>query len=53
MMQFKNKIVMIGQSGVGKTSIIHTLLNNRFQGEHKKTVGYDFYMKNYIDRNDI
>ena len=36
------KIIIIGESSVGKTAILHRYVNNRFIEEHKATIGADF-----------
>jgi Ras-related protein Rab-2A len=33
---------MVGDSGVGKSSIMSQFINNRFNGEHELTIGVDF-----------
>lgn len=37
------KIVMLGEIGVGKSSIVRRLVFNRFEAEYKATVGADVY----------
>jgi len=39
------KIIILGDSGVGKTSILHKYVNNKFIEEHKATIGADFSTK--------
>merc|ERR1719177_74289 len=36
------KIIILGDSGEGKTSILHKYVNNKFIEEHKATIGADF-----------
>jgi len=36
------KIIIIGQSGVGKTAILHQYVMDKFIQEHKATIGADF-----------
>ena len=44
----------IGDSGVGKTSLLHKYVNNRFIEEHKATIGADFSTKEImIDDNRL
>jgi len=39
------KIIVIGDSMVGKTSFIHRYVNNTYRGEYKSTIGVDFALK--------
>ena len=39
------KIILIGDSGIGKTSIINKYINNIFTDKHLCTIGVDFMMK--------
>lgn len=39
------KIIMIGESGVGKTAILHQYVMTKFIQEHKATIGADFLTK--------
>ena len=41
-MQCKNKIVLMGDSGVGKTSIVRRWLTNSFGGDQAPTIGSAF-----------
>ena len=48
------KIIILGDSGVGKTSILHKYVNNKFIEEHKATIGADFNTKEImIDDNRL
>ena len=48
------KIVLIGESSVGKTNILSKYLNNEFNPNSKATVGVEFGTKNYkIDNNVV
>ena len=44
----KCKVVLIGESGVGKTSIISRYLNNDFQSKLMPTPGASFVTKNVL-----
>jgi small GTP-binding protein len=37
------KIMLLGEIGVGKTSLIRRLLLDRFEGTYKGTLGFDLY----------
>lgn len=40
------KIILIGDSGVGKTTLIHSFVNNgKLKEEFKQSVGIDYIMK--------
>ena len=39
------KIIVVGDAGAGKTSIIKRYVNNFFSEDHKATVGVDFAVK--------
>ena len=48
------KIIIIGDSSVGKTSILHTYIKGSFSNQYKATIGADFYTKNIeIDDEEI
>ncbi|MCQ2820751.1 MAG: GTP-binding protein [archaeon] len=44
--EFKFKIMIIGESSIGKTSFIGRYTNNNFKLEYISTVGIDFQIKN-------
>lgn len=39
------KIIIIGQSAVGKTALLQRYITDQFQQEHKSTIGADFHTK--------
>eukprot|EP01113_Clastostelium_recurvatum_P050863 TRINITY_DN973_c0_g1_i2.p1 TRINITY_DN973_c0_g1~~TRINITY_DN973_c0_g1_i2.p1 ORF type:complete len:198 (-),score=15.39 TRINITY_DN973_c0_g1_i2:87-680(-) len=39
------KTIIIGDSGVGKTSLMHTYVNGRFIQQYKSNIAYDFCAK--------
>jgi len=39
------KIIILGDSGVGKTSLMNQYVNNRFSAQYKATIGADFLVK--------
>jgi small GTP-binding protein len=41
----KCKVVFLGSSGVGKTSLINRYISNEFSRDHTATVGIDFFTK--------
>lgn len=40
------KIIILGDSGVGKTSLMHQYVNKKFDSRYKATIGADFLTKN-------
>ena len=46
------KVVLIGESGVGKTSIITRYINNLFKSQLMATPGANFVTKNVIMEDD-
>jgi Ras-related protein Rab-7A len=47
------KIIILGDSGVGKTSILDRYVNNRFADQYKATIGSDFLTKEVAIGNDL
>jgi small GTP-binding protein len=47
------KIVMIGDSGVDKSSVLRRFVDNKFSEDHLSTVGIDFKVKTVVIRNII
>ncbi|EME27429.1 Ras-related protein RABG3c [Galdieria sulphuraria] len=47
------KVVVLGDSGVGKTSLLERFVNRRFSQQYKATIGADFLTKDMFvdDRN--
>lgn len=41
----KCKVVFLGSSGIGKTSLISRYISNDFSKDHAATVGFDFFSK--------
>ena len=39
----KIQIILVGESGVGKTSLIRRYANNLFNENHLQTLGIEFY----------
>ena len=44
-MSLSFKIIMLGNSSVGKTSIVNRFIGDRFETDYKATVGPDFQFK--------
>ena len=45
------KIIVLGESGVGKTALLQKYINNTFTEDHKSTIGADFFTKK-LEIND-
>ncbi len=39
------KVIILGDSGVGKTSLMNKFVNNKFVHQYKATIGADFLTK--------
>ncbi|KAF8603072.1 hypothetical protein BDV93DRAFT_523659 [Ceratobasidium sp. AG-I] len=42
------KVVILGDSGVGKTSLMNQFVNKRFNNQYKATIGADFLTKEVV-----
>ena len=42
----RHKIILVGDAGVGKTSIINRIVNNEFSDVYEMSIGVDFVSKN-------
>ena len=47
------KVILIGDSNVGKTSILHRFLHNKFKNEYRCTIGVDYCVKSLVLDNKI
>uniref|UniRef100_A0A6B2LIP0 Uncharacterized protein n=1 Tax=Arcella intermedia TaxID=1963864 RepID=A0A6B2LIP0_9EUKA len=45
------KCIVIGDSGVGKTSLVNRAINNTFSNRYKATIGADFLHKSFTSTN--
>lgn len=41
--QFQFKFILIGDSQVGKTSVLHRFVKNTFSPKYRPTIGADFF----------
>ena len=51
--ELKFKVVIVGDSGVGKTNLVRRFINNVFTKDTKATVGVEFMSKNFIVDNKV
>ena len=42
------KVIILGDSGVGKTSLLRVYVQNRFSATYKATIGADFMTKDIV-----
>jgi len=47
------KVIILGDSGVGKTSLMNQYVNNRFSTQYKATIGADFLTKDITIDNKM
>lgn len=50
--QIQKKIVVLGEGGVGKTTLLHRSVNNIFIDSTKMTIGTDFFIKKIERTNE-
>jgi len=46
------KLIILGESGVGKTAILNKYVNGKFILEHKATIGADFFLTKELNLGD-
>ena len=51
--EYKFKVVVVGDSGVGKTNLIKRFVNDTFSKDSKATVGVEFLSKTYLINQEI
>mmetsp|Transcript_38215 Transcript_38215/g.91877 ORF Transcript_38215/g.91877 Transcript_38215/m.91877 type:complete len:214 (-) Transcript_38215:107-748(-) len=42
------KVIILGDAGVGKTSLLHRYVNKKFGGDYRATIGVDFHNKEVV-----
>lgn len=47
------KVILLGDSGVGKTSLMDRYIYNRFTSRYRRTIGADFHTKDVIVDNKV
>jgi len=50
--KIKRKIIILGEGGVGKTTLLHRYVSNIFVDSTKMTIGTDFFIKKVDISND-
>ncbi len=51
--EYKFKVVVVGDSGVGKTNLIKRFINDTFNKDSKATVGVEFLSKTYLINQEV
>lgn len=41
----EQKLILLGNQGVGKTALVTRLVHNVFEGNYASTIGMDFFTK--------
>lgn len=49
----KFKIILVGDTGVGKTAIVNRFIDNVFKKDHNCTIGVEFFVKSVICDNNV
>lgn len=47
-MEFYKKVAIIGEGGVGKTTLLHRYMNGKFNRQMDMTVGVEFFTKRFV-----
>lgn len=47
------KVIILGDSGVGKTSLMNQYVNSKFSTQYKATIGADFLTKDIVIDNKL
>ena len=51
--EYKFKVVVVGDSGVGKTNLVKRFINDTFNKDSKATVGVEFLSKTYLINQEV
>ena len=49
----RHKIIFVGDAGVGKTSIINSLMGQKFSEDYEPSIGVDFFSKTIRYKNRL
>ena len=53
-MHYKIKVIIIGEPGVGKTSLVKKFVSGKFSGDYRASIGINMFIKKIlIDFNQI
>jgi Ras-related protein Rab-7A len=47
------KIILLGEAGVGKTSLMNQFVNRRWSAQYRITIGADFLVKEMVIGGDL
>ncbi len=47
------KVILIGESGVGKTNLFNRFMRNEFKSDTTATIGIEFAIKNYEVKDKV
>ena len=51
--KYKFKVVVVGDSGVGKTNLIQRFVSDTFNSESKATIGVEFLNKTFLINDEV
>ena len=52
-MVYRIKVIIIGEAGVGKTSLVKKFVSRRFTSDYRVSIGANLFVKNLILNSDI
>ena len=52
-MDYKFKMIMLGDYGCGKTSFLNRITNQTYNYNYMSTIGVDYFIKKYVRSTDF
>ena len=52
-MVYRIKVIIIGEAGVGKTSLVKKFVSGRFTSDYRVSIGANLFVKNLILNSDV